>query len=337
MKIKKLSELSEKLSGKKILITGGLGMIGSSVAIKLAKLGGDVTLVDSLIRPYGANFFNISEIKDKVKINISDIRDRESIKYLVRNKDIIFNFAGQVSHNDSLENPFLDADINYIGHLNVLDAVMHYSPDARILFSGSRLQFGRINKIPVSEDNPLQPLTPYALNKLAAENLYLFYHRVYNIATVVFRIANPYGPRAQTRHSKYAIINWFIRLAMENKVIKIFGNGNQVRDYIYIDDLVNAFLLASFKKEAIGQVYNVGSGIGTEFKDMANLVIKTVGKGRIEFIPWPKNYMNVETGDYITDITKIKKELGWMPHISLEKGIENTVDYYKKYKTFYWD
>ena len=167
--------------------------------------------------------------------------------------------------------------------------------------------------------------------------MYLFYHRVYNIATVVFRIANPFGPRAQMRHSKYAIVNWFIRLAMEDKIIKIFGDGNQVRDYIYIDDLVNAFLLASFKQEAIGQVFNVGSGVGNKFRDMAHLVITAVRKGKIEFVPWPTNYVNVETGDYVTDITKIRRELGWTPKISLKKGIEMTYQFYKEYKRFYWD
>ena len=333
----KYNLLQTKFQGKKVLITGGLGMIGSTIAHKLVEFGADVTLLDACIKPFGANFFSIEGIKDKIKINISDIRDRESIKYLVAGKDIIFNLAGQVSHNDSLNNPFLDADINYLGHLNVLEAVRNYSPKAKILFSGSRLQFGEIEKMPVSEDHPLRPKTPYALNKTAAENLYLFYNRVYNISTVVFRIANPYGPRAQMHHSKYCIINWFLRLAMENKRIKIFGDGNQIRDYIYIDNLADAFILAAENERTSGEIFNVGSGVGTKFKDMAKLIIKIVKSGKIEFVPWPKNYLNVETGNYVTDITKTKKVLGWKPRTTLAEGIASTFDYYKRYRNFYWN
>lgn len=333
----KLTQLQKEFQEKNVLITGGLGMIGSTIAHKLIQLGAKVTLVDAFIRPFGANNFNVSSIKNRVHINISDIRDKESIKALVVDKDIIFNLAGQVSHNDSLKDPFLDADINYLGHLNVLEAIRKYSPKAKILFSGSRLQFGKIEKIPVPENHPLRPKTPYALNKTAAENLYLFYNRVYGIPVVIFRIANPYGPRAQMHHSKYTIINWFIRLAMEDKIIKIFGNGNQIRDYIYIDDLASAFVLAAANKKVTNEIFNVGSGIGTKFRDMAQLVVETVKNGKIEFVPWPDAYLNVETGDYVTDIAKIKKVLGWTPVTPIAKGIKLTYVFYQKYRKFYWD
>lgn len=325
-----------KLAGKKILITGGLGMIGSTIAHKMIDYGAEVTILDSLIQPYGGNFFNVETVKNKLKINISDIRDKESLKILVSDVDIIFNLAAQVSHNDSLENPFLDADINYIGHLNVLEAVRNYNRKAKILYSGSRLQFGRILENPVNENHPLQPLTPYALNKTAAENLYLYYKQVYDIPVVIFRIANPYGPRCQMKHSKYAIINWFIRNAMEDKEIKIFGNGDQLRDYIFVDDLADAFILASIEEKASGEIFNIGSGVGTRFGEMVESIVKIVGKGKINKVPWPSEYLNVETGDYITDITKIKKVLGWSARYNLEEGIERTVEYYSKYKKYYW-
>jgi len=328
--------LRSKIENKRVLITGGLGMIGSTIAIKLVELGAKVTLLDAFIKPFGANYFNIAPIKNKVKINISDIRDKESIKQLVRDKDIIFNLAGQISHNDSINDPFLDAEINYLGHLNVVEAVKNYAPNARILFSGSRLQFGEVQRIPVSEEHPLRPKTPYALNKEAAENLYMFYNRVHNISTVVFRIANPYGPRAQMQHSKYCIINWFLRLAMEDKTIKIFGEGNQIRDYIYVDDLAEAFILAGTDDRVSGEIFNIGSGVGTKFRDMAALIIKVVKKGKIESVPWPKEYLNIETGDYITNISKIKAMLNWTPRTNLEKGIELTFSYYNKNKKYYW-
>lgn len=326
----------EKVKNKKILITGGLGMIGSTLTHKLIDLGAEVTLVDSLIKPYGGNLFNIKGVENVVKVNISDIRDKESIKILVENKDIIFNLAAQVSHNDSLKNPYLDADINYIGHLNVLEAIKNHNPTAKVLYSGSRLQFGKIFNNPVAEDHPLKPLTPYALNKTAAENLYLYYHRVFDIPVSIFRIANPYGPRCQMQHSKYAIINWFIRNAMEGKEIVIFGDGDQIRDYIYVEDLADAFILASLREKISGDVFNIGSGIGTKFKEMVQMVVDRVGNGKIKHVPWPSNYMNVETGDYITDISKIKRLLKWKPKINLEEGIDKTYHYYKEFKQYYW-
>jgi nucleoside-diphosphate-sugar epimerase len=328
--------MDTKIKNKKVLITGGLGMIGSTLANKLVKLGAKVTLVDSLIKPYGANFFNVNEISHLIKINISDIRDKESIKVLVKDKDIIINLAGQVSHNDSLQNPYLDADINYIGHLNVLEAVKINNPTAKILYSGSRLQFGKIFSNPVAEDHALNPLTPYAVNKTAAENLYLYYNRVFNIPIVLFRIANPYGPRCQMQHSKYAIINWFIRNAMEDKEITIFGDGSQIRDYIFVDDLADAFIRASVDDNIKNEIFNIGSGIGTSFRNMVQLVLEVVGKGKVIYQPWPLDYLNVETGDYITDISKITKNLNWYPKIDLKKGIKETVKYYQQFRRHYW-
>ena len=326
----------EEIKNKQVLITGGLGMIGSTIAKKLVGLGAEVTIVDALIKPYGANYFNIHSVKDKVNVNIADIRDREAIKILVKDKDVVFNLAGQVSHNDSLRDPFLDADINYIGHLTVLDALKNNNPKAKILYSGSRLQFGKIENNPVSEDHPLNPLTPYALNKTAAENLYLYYYKVFNIPVVIFRIANPYGPRCQMQHSKYSIINWFIRMAMEDKELRIFGDGIQLRDYIFVDDLADAFISAAFNEKSSGQTFNVGSGLGTKFSDMVESIIEIVGKGKVKFQPWPADYLNVETGDYITDISKIKKILNWQPAINLHDGIQQTVKFYSEFKSNYW-
>lgn len=325
------------MNALRILITGGLGMIGSTIANKLVKIGAKVTIVDALIEPYGGNFFNIKEIYDKIKLNISDIRDREAMKYLVRNQDVIFNLAGQVCHNDSIEDPFKDADINYIGHLNVLECVRRYNPNAHLFHAGSRLQFGRIDHIPVSEDHPQQPRSPYALNKNAAENMYLFYNNIHQIPCTLFRIANPYGPRSQMKHSKYSMVNWFIRLAMEDKVIKVFGDGKQVRDYIYVDDLCDAFIMAAQKKECVGQVFNVGSGTATSFMEMAKTIVKIVGKGRVESVPWPENYINVETGDYVTDIAKIREFTGWSPKVNIQEGVIRCVDFYRFHKDHYWD
>lgn len=326
----------DPVHGKRILITGGLGMIGSTLAHRLVQLGAQVTIVDSCMQPYGANPFNLHGIADRVTVNICDIRDRESMKVLVSDKDIIFNLAAQVSHNDSIDNPFLDADINYVGHLNVLECVRAHNPGAVILHSGSRLQFGRIEYIPVNESHPLCPRTPYALNKTAAENCYLYYHNIHGLKVVAFRVANPYGPRSQMRHSKYSMVNWFIRQAMDGETINIFGDGGQIRDYIHVNDLADAFIRAAFSESCYGEVFNVGSGTGTTFREMVETVVAAVGSGTARCVPWPDNYINVETGDYITDRAKLSKLTGWQPQITLSSGIAATVEFYRTHRDHYW-
>lgn len=318
------------------MITGGLGMIGSALAHPLVKWGADVTLVDACIEPYGANLFNIEGIQEKLTLNISDIRDKESMKWLVRGKDIVFNLAAQVSHNDSMRDPYLDADINYLGHLNVLECLKKFNPKAVVLHSGSRLQFGKIDRIPVDEKHPLNPRTPYALNKTAAEDMYLFYRQMYGIPCVLFRIANPYGPRSQMKHHQYSMINWFIRQAMEGKTIRVFGDGDQIRDYIYVDDLAQAFLTAAVSDACYGETFNIGSGVGTKFREMAEGIVSVAGRGTLEYVPWPENYVNVETGDYVTNINKFSGLTGWNPKTSLREGLAATYAFYKKFRSHYW-
>ena len=324
------------LRGKRVLITGGLGMIGSTIAIKLVQLGADVTVVDACIEPYGANLFNLEPVKDSVRVNINDIRDREAMKCLVRDRDIVFNLAGQVSHNDSMDDPHLDADINYIGHLSVLECVRRHNPDAVVLHAGSRLQYGRIESNPVAEDHPLRPRTPYALNKTAAECMYRFFHEIHGLRTVMLRIANPYGPRSQMKHSKYSMVNWFVRLAMDGETIRVFGDGSQMRDYVYVDDVADAFIRAAAGGRCVGQVLNIGSGQATRFRDMVEAVVETVGQGGIEHVPWPADYVNVETGDYVADTSKLARATGWRPTVGLPEGIARTVDYYREHRGRYW-
>jgi UDP-glucose 4-epimerase len=321
--------------GKNVLITGGLGMIGSSIAHLLVRKGANVTVIDACLPPYGANEFNLRGIRRRVRVLKTDIRDRAALAPLLERCDIVFNLAAQVSHNDSLLDPFLDADINYTGHLNVLETARRVNPKAKILYSGSRLQFGRIERNPVAEGARQRPLTPYALNKSAAEAMYHFYHRLHGLPVVIFRIANPYGPRGQVRHSKYCMVNWFIRQAMDGETIRIFGDGLQVRDYIYIDDLAAAFVRAAADDSCNGQSFNIGSGRGVSFKEMAETVVRTVKSGRIVHVPWPPSYVNVETGDYISDIGKISRALGWRPRVDLAEGVARTYAYYKKYIRHY--
>mgnify|MGYP001162665509 CR=1 FL=1 len=321
----------QKLKKKKFLINGGLGMIGSTIAKILVKAGAEVTIVDAMVKPFGANLFNIDKIKDKVNLHYLNIKNTEDMRREVKNKDVIFNLAGQIAHNDSIINPLYDAKLNYLYQLNVMECVRQVNPNAKIIFSGSRLQFGKIKNIPVDEHHISKPETPYALHKQATENMYQFYYHQYNSDTVVFRIANPFGPRGQIKHSKYSIINYFVRQAIEGKTISIFGEGNQLRDYIFVEDLAKAFIAASITKKSKGQVFNIGSGEGTSFVSMVKKIIKIVGNGSFENIPWPEDYINVETGDYITNIDKAKSILEWKPETDFEKGLQKTVTFYSKH------
>jgi len=321
--------------GKSVLITGGLGHIGSNLAHALVTMGAKVTIVDNMSPMYGGNLFNLEGIQEQVWVNFADIRDQDVMNLLVRDQDVIFNLAAQVSYIDSNIEPFLDLDINCRGHLVMLEACRTFNPDVKILFSGSRMQYGRIQSIPVDENHPMEPRSIYGIHKLAGEKYHLMYHRVFDLRPVVFRIANPYGPRHQMKHAKYGIVNYFIKLAMQDKTIRVFGEGKQFRDYIYVEDIVCAFLAAGARPEAEGQVFNIGSGTGTMFCDMAQEVCEVVGSGHIEHVEWPDNYERVETGDYVADISKARALLGWAPHVGLREGIALTWSYYEKYGQHY--
>lgn len=323
--------LEELLKDKKVLVIGGMGFIGSSVSIGLVNNGANVTIMDSFLRGLGANEFNIEDIKDQVKINVSDVRDSDSLLTIVKGFDIIYNFAGQPAHNDSLTNPQLDMDINLRGHLNLLQACKNNNPYARILYSGSRMQIGQIERTPVDEKHPCSPKSPYGVNKQAAEEYSLYFNREVGLDTVVFRIANPYGPRAQMKTSKYCIINWFLGQLMKYEPVSVYGDGSQIRDYIFIDDLADAFLLAGVSSKAAGQVFNIGSGVGTKFIDMVDNLVRVVDRGKKIMVPWPKDYKDIETGDYVSDISKARELLEWMPKVSMEEGVKKTFDFYTKH------
>ena len=325
----KKNNILGKYRGKKILITGGLGFIGSNIIHELVSLGARVTILDNLAPLYGGNKFNIYDIKDKVTVIIGDIRDTNLIDKSVINMDIIFDFADQVSHIDSGNIPLEDLEINCKGHLNILEASRKFNPSVKILFSSSRLALGKIIENPVTENHPTNPLSIYGIHKLTAEKYFLLYHKNLGMKTTVFRITNPYGPRQQIKHSKYSIPGWFMRQAMENKAIKIFGDGKQLRDYIYISDLVQAFLLAGISDNTNGQIYNCGSGKSIEFQEMVKLIVNIVKTGTMKYVSWPKDYEKEETGDFETDISKLQAAIGWVPEISMEKGLIQMYEYYK--------
>jgi UDP-glucose 4-epimerase len=323
-------------SGKNVLITGGLGFIGSNLAIRLAELGAQVLLVDAMLPLYGGNLFNIGSIRDKVCVNFSDIRDRNSMNYLVQDQDYVFHLAGQVSHVDSILDPFMDVDINVNGTLSVLEACRSFNAQTKIIFTGTRGQYGAAVSLPVDENAPTNPKGMYAITNLTAEKIVLMYHEVHGIRGTCLRITNTYGPRHQMKHNRYGVANWFMRLAMDDQTIPLMGDGSILRDFVYVDDLVEALLQCAQRAEADGEIFNVGSGHPVNFRDLAGAVIRIAGMGRIEYVQFTEERKALEPGDYYSAIDKISATLGWAPRIPLEEGLRRTIDYYRMHRGHYW-
>jgi len=317
-------------TNKNVLVTGGLGFIGSTLTHKLISQGANITIIDNMNPLYGGNMFNISGIEDKINLILDDVQNIEVIKPLIEKSDYIFHLAAQVSYIDSLNIPFEDMDINARSTLNILELCRKYNPSVRIIFSSSRMVYGKVEQSLVTEHSDTNPLSLYGIHKLTSEKYLLMYFKDFGIPCTILRITNPYGPRQQIKHNKYSLVGWFVRQAMEGKTIKIYGDGRQLRDYIFIEDIVDAMVLTAANQKAIGEIVNIGSGTSTRFCDMVRSVISIVKNGQLEFIPWPENYEKIETGDVSVDISKLHQITLWRPKFSIQEGIRLTHEYYKK-------
>jgi UDP-glucose 4-epimerase len=323
-------------SGKRTLITGGLGFIGSNLARRLVELGAEVLLVDSLIPDYGGNLFNIADIKDRVGINIADVRDRHGMDYLVRSHDIIFNLAGQVSHLDSMNDPFTDLEINCRAQLSILESCRRHNPDVQIVYASTRQFYGRPQYLPVDENHPLAPTDINGVNKLAGEWYHLVYNRVHGLGMVSLRMTNTYGPRMRVKDARQTFLGWWLRQIVEGQELQIFGDGQQLRDFNYIDDVVNALLLAAANPIADGQIYNLGSDDSISLLGLAELLIEINGGGSYCIVPFPADRKRIDIGNYHGDYTKIRTQLGWKPTVSLREGLEQTIAFYRRHREPYW-
>ncbi|MGB9723260.1 MAG: NAD-dependent epimerase/dehydratase family protein [Chloroflexia bacterium] len=326
----------EAFAEKKVLITGGLGFIGSNLARRLVELGARVLLVDSLIPSYGGNLFNIHGIEDRVQVNIADVRDEHSMDYLVRGHDLIFNLAGQVSHIDSMQDPYTDLEINCRSQLSILEACRRHNPEVKILYAGTRQQYGRPHYLPVDENHPMHPTDINGVNKMAGEWYHIVYHRAYGLRTCSLRLTNTYGPRMLVRHNRQTALGWFIRLALDDQEIPIWGDGRQLRDYTYVDDVVDAFLRAAASDQTDGQVYNLGGRRPISHLELVETLIAIAGSGRYRLLPWPPERQRIDIGDVYSSYRRIQETLGWEPQVELEEGLRRTVEFYRKYKEKYW-
>ncbi|MDY6934887.1 MAG: GDP-mannose 4,6-dehydratase [Spirochaetota bacterium] len=322
---------------KNVLITGGLGFIGSNLALKLVHLGAKVTLIDSIIPEYGGNLWNIEPIKDKVHINISDVRDEHSMKYLIKDQDYLFNLAGQTSHIDSMNNPYTDLDINVRSQLFILEACRNYNPNIKIIFASTRQMYGKPQYLPVDERHPLCPVDVNGINKMGGEWYHLVYNNVYNICSTVLRLTNTYGPRMRVKDARQTFLGIWIQRLIEGKPIHIYGDGKQIRDFNYVDDVVIALLLAGISEDANGEIFNLGAEDPITLKDTAQMLIELNGSGNYEIIPFPADRKSIDIGDYYGDYRKIRSKLGWTPQTPLKEGLRKTIDYYINNSEFYWD
>ena len=323
-------------SGRRTLITGGLGFIGSNLAHRLVELGAEVLLVDSLIPEYGGNLFNIAGIEDQVQVNIADVRDEHGMDYLVRSQDLIFNLAGQVSHLDSMRDPYTDLEINCRSQLSILEACRKHNPDVKIVYAGTRQIYGRPQYLPVDEKHPLEPTDINGVNKLAGEWYHIVYHRVYGLQTVSLRMTNTYGPRMRVKDARQTFIGWWLHQIVEGQKLQIFGDGQQVRDFNYVDDVIEALLLAAADPTADGQIYNMGSEDAISLLDLAEMLVEINDGGSYCIVPFPADRKRIDIGDYRGDYSKIRADLGWRPTVPLREGLERTIDFYRRYRQHYW-
>jgi UDP-glucose 4-epimerase len=321
----------------KVLITGGLGFIGSNLARRLEAMGAHVTLVDSLIPQYGGNPFNVADLRGRVDINVCDIRDRFAMEYLVRDQDYLFNLAGQTSHVDSMTDPQTDLDINASAQLAILETCRKANPGIRLVFASTRQLYGRPDYLPVDEKHPIRPVDVNGINKFAGEGYHLLYSQVYGIRSTVLRLTNTYGPGMRVKDTRQTFLGIWIRQLMEGAPLKVFGDGTQLRDFNFVDDCIAAMLLAATSDNAVGKAYNLGSAEVISLKALAEMMVSLHPGARFEVIPFPPERKAIDIGDYYGDFGLIHAELGWSPAIALRQGLQRTLDYYQAHAKHYWE
>jgi UDP-glucose 4-epimerase len=319
------------------MVTGGLGFIGSTLARHLVDLGADVLIVDALIPDYGGNRFNIEGVADRVTVDVTDIRDRAATRRLVEGQEVIFNLAGQVSHIDSMRDPYTDLEINCLNQLTLLEACRHHNTSVKVVFAGTRQIYGRPDRLPVDETHLVRPTDVNGINKAAGEYYHLLYNNVFGVRACSLRLTNVYGPRQLIRHNRQGFIGWFIRLALEGRTIQIYGDGSQMRDFVHVDDAADAFLRAGADDACNGDVFNVGGAEPVSHRDLTALLVEAAGTGRVEYVPWPPEKKAIDIGSFYADSSKFRGVTGWTPAIPLHDGLRSTLAFYRAHFDKYVD
>ena len=324
-------------AGSDVLVTGGLGFIGSALARRLVGLGAKVTLVDSLIPEYGGNLFNIHDIRDSVTVDLTDVRDAAAMSSLIKKRQFLFNLAGQTSHLDSMTDPVTDLNINAAAQLHILEACRLHNRDLKIVFASTRQVYGRPEYLPVDEKHPIDPIDVNGINKLAGEWYHLLYNDVYQIRACALRLTNTYGPGMRVKDARQTFLGIWIRKVIEQKPIQIFGSGEQRRDFNFVADVVEALLRTAGNDDANGQVFNLGHSEHISLQELAKLLVELNGGGKYELVPFPDDRKAIDIGDYYADFRKIDKFLGWSPQVNLEEGLKQTLEFYRANQAHYWD
>lgn len=321
--------------GRRVMVTGGLGFIGSTLARRLADLGAQVLVVDSLIPEYGGNLVNVNGYEDRLRINIADVRGH-GMEFLVRDQEIIFNLAGQVSHVDSMRDPFTDLEINCRAQLSILEACRRGNPDTKVVFASTRQIYGVPDYVPLDEAHAVHPTDVNGINKLAGEWYHILYNNVYGIRACSLRLTNTYGPRMLVRHPRQTALGWFVRLAVDDEEIEIWGDGTQLRDYTYVDDVVAAFLLAGANDGVNGRAINLGGLRPVSHLELIETLVRVAGSGRYRLVPFPSERKRIDIGDVYSSYALAQATLGWSPTVDLDEGLARTVAYYRANREAYW-
>ncbi len=321
--------------GRRVMITGGLGFIGSNLARHLVELGADVLLVDSLIPDYGGNLFNIDGLESRLRVNVADVRQSTTMNYLVQDREVIFNLAGQVSHIDSMTDPGTDLDINCRSQLTLLEACRRHNPRVKVVYASTRQIYGKPERLPVDETHLVRPTDINGINKAAGEQYHLVYNNVFGIRACSLRLTNVYGPRQLIRHNRQGFIGWFIRLALDGGEIQIFGDGSQLRDFVHVDDAADAFLRAGASDDVNGEALNVGGSAPVAHKDLVALLLDVAGRGTVRFVEWPVEKKKIDIGSFYSDSSRFTSATGWRPQVALRDGLAATLDFYRAHRGHY--
>jgi UDP-glucose 4-epimerase len=323
-------------AGVPVLVTGGYGFIGGSLVHRLVELGAQVTVVDALMPNTGANSFNLRDVEGRITVYVVNMAAEDAMREPVRGKTFIFNLAGQVSHSESMRDPYSDLMMNCQAQLGLLEACRKHAPGAKIVFTGTRQQYGRPEYLPVDERHALCPIDINGIHKVAAEAYHLLYGRLYGLRTTSLRLTNTYGPGQPMRRGRDAFVAWLIRRAIDGEQIELFGDGRQLRDFTYVDDVVDALLVVAHRPDTEGEIFNLSGERPYTLREFADILVDVVGGGSYACVPFPEERSQIDIGSYYADSSKIKTKLGWQPAVPLREGLARTVEYYRRYRSYYW-